>query len=255
VASSVCSPVPSVVIFAPPSSIVLADDRSERRTNGFKSVLNRSDGMALLQQWHRQRPWLVGGLIGLATGFGGVAGGWLGGIGGAASGAISTPYEGHEHPLRRRIIKTLERKPGLPYRVLQRELNAANGTLRHHLDVLITDGTLTVVSVNGRSCHYAGAPAQIEVLRGTGVVDQNTAAAMIPTGLSTVQRLIVARLSREPLPVSQAEMSRDLGRSRASVHSAVTVLRRRGILDANVLDLAPHLTGLRDGTIDYDWLG
>jgi DNA-binding IclR family transcriptional regulator len=78
---------------------------------------------------------------------------------------------------------------------------------------------------------------------------------MIPTGLSTVQKQVVARLAKLPMPASQAEMSRDLGRSRASVHSAVTVLRRRGILNANKLDLAPHLIGLREGTIDYDWLG
>jgi len=133
-------------------------------------------------------------------------------------------------------------------------LNAANGTLRHHLDSLIADGTITVVSVNGRSCHYAGAPTQIEIIQGTGIIDAGTAAKMIPTGLSTVQRLIVARLSRNPLPPSQAAMARDLGRSRASVHSAVTVLRRRGIVDANSLDLAPHLIGLREGTIDYEWL-
>jgi len=209
--------------------------------------------MALLQQWHRQRPWLVGGLIGLATGLGGFAGSALGGIA-ATRGSVSTPHENHVHPLRRRVIQTLERKPGLPYRSLQRELNAANGTLRHHLDALIADGTITVVSVNGRSCHYAGAPTQIEIIQGTGIIDAGTAAKMIPTGLSTVQRLIVARLSRNPLPPSQAAMARDLGRSRASVHSAVTVLRRRGIVDANSLDLAPHLIGLREGTIDYEWL-
>ena len=49
-------------------------------------------------------------------------------------------------------------------------------------------------------------------------------------------------------------MARELGRSRASVHSAVTVLRRRGVLQATALTLAPHLSGLRDGGIDYDWL-
>jgi DNA-binding Lrp family transcriptional regulator len=211
--------------------------------------------MALLQQWHRQRPWLIGGLIGLATGIGGLASTWVGGAAVAASGSVSTSHEGFQHPLHRRIIATLERKPGLPYRSLQRELNAANGTLRHHLDILIAQGTLTVVSVNGRSCHYAGAPAQIEVLRGTGIEDEQRAAQMIPTGLSTVQKQVVARLAKLPMPASQAEMSRDLGRSRASVHSAVTVLRRRGILNANKLDLAPHLIGLREGTIDYDWLG
>ena len=34
---------------------------------------------------------------------------------------------------------------GLAYRELQRELGAANGTLRHHLDVLISSRSVTVI--------------------------------------------------------------------------------------------------------------
>jgi predicted transcriptional regulator len=49
-------------------------------------------------------------------------------------------------------------------------------------------------------------------------------------------------------------MSRDLGRSRASVNSAVQVLRRRGILASSRLDLASHLQGLKTGRLDYEWL-
>ena len=37
-------------------------------------------------------------------------------------------------------------------------------------------------------------------------------------------------------------------------HSAITVLRRRGIMHSNELQLAPHLAGLRNGNIEYDWL-
>ena len=74
-------------------------------------------------------------------------------------------------------------------------MDAANGTLRHHLRVLISERSVTVVPVNGRTCYYAGAPAQVEILEGTGVTDQATAAAMLPVGLSDVQRKIVTRLS------------------------------------------------------------
>lgn len=209
--------------------------------------------MALLQQWHRQRPWLAAGVAA-------VTGGLLG-IGSAmpwnwsAAGVISSGADNAwEHPLRRRIIQVLERKPGLAYRELQRELAAANGTLRHHLDVLITNRSITVVPVNGRSCHYAGAPQQVEILRDVEVGDAQRAARMMPVGLSGAQKLVVARLCREPAPQSQAALSRELGRSRATVHSAIKVLRRRGIMHARDLDLAPHLIGLKTGTVDYEWV-
>ncbi len=94
----------------------------------------------------------------------------------------------------------------------------------------------------------------MEILAGTGVTDQARAAEMLPVGLSTVQRKVVARLSRMPKPASQAELARDLGRSRASVHSAIGVLRQRGIVGASGLSLAPHLSGLQTSQVDYPWL-
>ena len=100
----------------------------------------------------------------------------------------------------------------------------------------------------------AAAPAQVEILAGSGVTDQSRAAEMLPVGLSTVQRNIVTRLSKTPEPPSQAQLARDLGRSRASVHSAIGVLRQRGILCAGRLALAPHLSGLRTSQVDYPWL-
>ena len=208
--------------------------------------------MPLLRQWHQRHPWVLGGIIGVASGIAGLSSNFTGF---GASAAISSPSDHWEHPLRKRVLSLLERKPGLPYRELQRELNAANGTLRHHLDVLIAEQSVTVVHVNGRSCHYAGAPAQMEILSGITVGgDDERAAAMMPVGLSTVQRLVVAHLCRDELPRSQAQLARNLGRSRASVHSAITVLRRRGIMHSSDLQLAPHLAGLRNGNIEYDWL-
>ena len=89
--------------------------------------------MALIKQWISQRPWLAAGITG-ATG--GILG--LGAQIGALAfprGTVNTKLRELEHPLRRRILFTLEKNPGLCYRELQSNLSAANGTLRHHLDV------------------------------------------------------------------------------------------------------------------------
>ncbi len=211
--------------------------------------------MALIQQWRTTHPWfadavtvIIGGSMGLPSLFPFLAPPF-------AQGTLSAPHENDwEHPLRGRIIRTLQRSPGIHFRELQRQLGAANGTLRHHLRVLIKERTVTIVPVNGRTCYYAGAPAQVEILEGTGVTDEATAAAMLPVGLSGVQRNIVNRLSNSPAPVSQAQLARDLDRSRATVHSAVSVLRRRGIVSHGRLSLAPHLEGLRYSNVNYPWL-
>ncbi len=210
--------------------------------------------MALFDQWKATRPWYVdsiGALGGAALGLGG--GFQL--LFPAAQGTMIAHREtGWEHPLRIRIIETLEKSPGIHFRELQRRLSAANGTLRHHLDSLTKEGIVTVVPVNGRTCYYFGAPAQVEILEGTGVTDDSRAAAMMPVGLSEVQRVVVARLTEEKGPKSQAQLARDLGRSRASVHSAISVLRKRGIVNQSGLSLAPHLVGLRRSNVEYPWL-
>ncbi|MDP7001970.1 MAG: winged helix-turn-helix transcriptional regulator [Candidatus Thalassarchaeaceae archaeon] len=207
--------------------------------------------MALIQQWRAAHPWIsdsitaiVAGSLGLSTI-----------LPPLAQGTLSSPHgNSWENPLRSRILTTLERSPGIHFRELQRQLEAANGTLRHHLNVLVKERSVTVVPVNGRTCYYAGAPAQVEILEGTGVTDEATAAAMLPVGLSGVQRKVVNRLSKFPNPISQAQLARDLGRSRATVHSAVSVLRRRGIVSCSRLSLAPHLDGLGMSKVDYPWL-
>ena len=86
------------------------------------------------------------------------------------------------------------------------------------------------------------------------VGDQQSAARMMPVGLSGAQRIVVARLMKTPQPKSQAELSRELGRSRATIHSAIKVLRRRGIVHSHELKLAPHLEGLQTSGIEYEWL-
>ena len=225
--------------------------------------LNKREGqpplMPLLAQWVRQRPWLAAGIASAAGGVAGIAGGIAAAasaVGGMAMGSISTKTSALEHPLRRRILSTLEQHPGLCYRELQSTLNAANGTLRHHLDVLQTRRSVTVLPVNGRTCYFAGAPTQVEILRGINVNEERAASALT-IGLSLVQRLIVEDIVNEGVPRSQAALARRIGRSRATTHSAVKVLRRRGILREDRIELMPHIDMDIEwrGTkaVDYDW--
>jgi predicted transcriptional regulator len=217
--------------------------------------------MPLLAQWTRQRPWLAAGLAGAATSVVGLAGGLAsvaGTVGAMALGGISTKAaRAHEHPLRRRILNTLEDRPGLCYRELQTVLNTANGTLRHHLDVLQSRQSVTVLPVNGRTCYFAGGPSQVEVLR-SKVVGEERMAQQLPIGLSPVQRLILENLDREGVPRSQAELARRLGRTRATVHSAVKVLRRRGILRDDRIELMPHIDleiyTRAQADVDYEYI-
>lgn len=210
--------------------------------------------MALIRQWITQRPWLAAGLAGVTGGFAGISAS-MAAIG-LARGGVKTRIRDLEHPLRRRILNTLEKNPGLCYRELQSHLSAANGTLRHHLDVLQTMKAITIISVNGRSCHFAGAPSQIEALRGINV-GEHEAARRMPIGLSLVQRNIIDDIRSNGIPRSQAALARRIGRTRATVHSAIKVLRRRGILREDRIELATHLVEDDDWTctsnIDYEW--
>ncbi|RJU87292.1 MAG: winged helix-turn-helix transcriptional regulator [Candidatus Poseidoniales archaeon] len=210
--------------------------------------------MALLKQWISQRPWLAAGIAGATGGLVGL-GSSLSALA-FARGGVKSKISDYEHPLRTRIIRTLEKSPGLCYRELQSNLSAANGTLRHHLDVLTSRKAITIISVNGRTCYFAGAPSQVEVLRGMNV-GENEAARKMPIGLSLVQRTIIDEIKANGIPRSQASLARRIGRSRATVHSAVKVLRRRGIMREDRLEMAPHLIDSEDWDssrpIDYEW--
>ena len=210
--------------------------------------------MPLIQQWRESHPWASDAITAIAAGAFGLAS-LLPFSPAFTKGTLSSPHDhSWEHPMRGRILRTLERSPGIHFRELQRQLNAPNGTLRHHLRVLSNERSVTIVPINGRTCYYAGAPAQVEILEGTGVTDEATAAAMLPVGLSGIQRKIVNRLSISPAPATPAQLARDLGHSRTTVHSAIGVLRRRGIMSYGRLKLAPHLNGLGVSNIDYPWL-
>ena len=215
--------------------------------------------MPLIAQWVRQRPWLATGLAGAAGGIASIASGVAAAatsVGALAMGSISTKNRSTEHPLRRRILNTLEKHPGLCYRELQSTLATANGTLRHHLDVLQSRKSISVMPVNGRTCYFAGAQSQVEILKGIAVSEQK-AASSLPIGLSLVQRLIIEDIVKEGTPRSQAQLARRIGRTRATVHSAVKVLRRRGILREDRIELMPHIDMNIQwhGTqgVDYEW--
>ncbi|MEC7600286.1 MAG: helix-turn-helix domain-containing protein, partial [Candidatus Thermoplasmatota archaeon] len=82
-------------------------------------------------------------------------------------------------------------------------------------------------------------------------------AQQLPIGLSPVQRLILENIHRDGVPRSQAALARRLGRTRATVHSAVKVLRRRGILREDSIELMPHIdldTYTRAGGVDYEFV-
>ena len=199
--------------------------------------------MPLLQQWARQRPWLTTGFAGATSSVVNIACGLMtaaGAVGAFAIGSISTRFPTSEHPQRRRILRMLDQYPGLCYRELQSALESANGTLRHHLDVLQQQQSITVIPVNGRTCYFAGMPTQVEELRSIQA-GADKIASTLPIGLSRVQKQILESIDTDGIPRSQAELARRLGRSRATTHSAVKVLRRRGILREDMLELMPHI--------------
>ena len=82
-------------------------------------------------------------------------------------------------------------------------------------------------------------------------------AQQLPIGLSPVQRMILENIDREGVPRSQAALARRLGRTRATVHSAVKVLRRRGILREDRIELMPHIDldiYTRAAGVDYEFV-
>ena len=109
--------------------------------------------------------------------------------------------------------------------------------------------------VNGRTCYFAGGPSQVELLQSVSSNHQRMASSL-PIGLSAVQRQVIDDILDEGIPRSQAQLARRIGRSRASVHSAVKVLRRRGVLRQDVLNLASHIeidTFRRSDRLSYHW--
>jgi len=86
--------------------------------------------MALLNQMGSRHA-LIGVAVAGLTGFGSLATSifpWNWSISGTISSSHNRSWE---HPLRSKILDALDLNPGICYRQLQRNLNVANGTLRH----------------------------------------------------------------------------------------------------------------------------
>ena len=194
------------------------------------------------------QPGWSGRFISVAMGIIGIP---VAGIQGVLKGS---PEHGWGHPLRNRIMITLDRSPGIHFRELQRRLGVANGTLRHRLHRMESDGEIFVQRTNGRVCYYAGPPAQLEILDGIRITSDARASSILPVGLSDLQRKIVSRLVERDSFRSQADLARSLGRSRSAVNSAVMVLRNRGIIQEDVIKLESHLSCLSNPTVDYGWV-
>jgi len=165
-----------------------------------------------------------------------------------------SPERGWEHPLRNRIMIALDRSPGTHFRELQRRLCVANGTLRHRLRRMETEGEIFVQRTNGRVCYYSGPPAQLEILDGVIISSDAKASSILPVGLSDLQRKIVSCLVQRDSFSSQADLARSLGRSRSAVNSAVMVLRNRGIIQEDIIKLESHLSCLSNPAVDYGWV-
>ena len=122
------------------------------------SSLSVGETKAMVNHWSCWGCWKHLGLCHyIATGIGAI---------GVSKAGVKTRSINHEHPFRYRILRTLESKPGLCYRELQSTMSAANGTLRHHLDVLQAQKSIQAIEVNGRLCYFAGSPQQFEDFRG-----------------------------------------------------------------------------------------
>ncbi len=194
------------------------------------------------------QPGWSGQIISIAMGIVGIP---IAGVMGVLKGS---PEQGWGHPLRNRIMTTLDRIPGVHFRELQRRLGVANGTLRHRLHRMEDEGEVFVQRTNGRVCYYAGPPAQLQILDGIRISSDAKASSILPVGLSDLQRKIVSSLVERDSFRSQADLARSLGRSRSAVNSAVMVLRNRGIIQENIIKLESHLSCLSNPTVDYGWV-
>jgi len=100
----------------------------------------------------------------------------------------------------------------------------------------------------------------MKVIRSMGIEDDTRAASLMPVGLSEAQKLVISELRTQNPPRTQAELGRRIGRTRATVHSAVKVLKDRGLILFEKFELAPHLEELfainnenKTRKIDYEW--
>ena len=162
--------------------------------------------MAILRQLRETYPWIADSMAAVLAASTGLAA--LVPFAPLTRGTLSAPREHDwEHPLRRKILRTLETSPGIHYRPCRRLLEPRTDS-KAPSPGSVNEKSVTIVPVNGRIGYFAGAPAQVEILSGTGVTPP-IAAHMLPIGLSGVQRKIVTSLhdspTRPPKPSSRGK--------------------------------------------------
>ncbi len=131
---------------------------------------------------------------------------------------------------RRRIVATIDRRPGIHFRGLQRELGLARGALGHHLEALVAGG----VVLEHRSSGFCGYFLDAACFSATDM-DALTGAAAGP-------RPAIASMTSSGM--TPARIATELGMHRSSVSYHVRWLQARGLLEPDKIRL---VTGGRLG--------
>lgn len=82
-----------------------------------------------------------------------------------------------EHPARASIMEAVESNPGIHRNALERETGLKSGTLRHHLDILISKGKLVSQKKGGFACYVL--PEHYQQLASAGAVKSEGAKAIL----------------------------------------------------------------------------
>ncbi len=137
-----------------------------------------------------------------------------------------------KHPARAQILQELEAEPGLHHSELRRRLQAGNGTVEHHLRILVANNLVIRRKEAGYACFF---PA-----RG---VDRKDVAAM-PWAKSEGARKVLAAVAQEP-GRSGRQLAAASGLDPATVNYHLRRLRDAGLVEArrNGRSLAVHPTG------------
>jgi hypothetical protein len=122
-----------------------------------------------------------------------------------------------DHPQRARILQVVEGRPGIHFNALLRETGLGNGTLSHHVDVLLQHRQLRRVEQGGYTCFFPVGASAAEVAH----------ASLKSPGSRRVLQAIQATPGRSNLDVAEAT-----GLDPATVHYHVQRLVGAGLVDA-----------------------
>lgn len=123
-----------------------------------------------------------------------------------------------DHPLRRRIMEAIRDEPGIHRAGVAGRLDAAESTVRHHLDKLRSGGLVTTNEDHGFVCYFP-----------RGEVDARLREAL-PVLLKPGPRKVLQALIERP-GRSNKELSEATGLSPSTVHHHVQRLREAGLVE------------------------